>query len=138
MENHSALSDSAFLQQFQQCTLAPALFTHEAHLRLAWLYIRSYGALLASEILCNHIQQFATHNEAPNKFNRTLTVAATKAVYHFMLKSTSKTFDGFRMEFPQLQYDFRALMAAHYSFDIYQNPKAKTQYLHPDLLPFDY
>ena len=137
MTARSTLSDSAFIQQFQQCTLAPSRFTHEAHLRLAWLYIREFGAMAAAEALCDHIQRYARHLGAPEKFNRTLTVAATKAVYHFMLKSKKDNFKEFITEFPQLKHRFKRLMAAHYSFDIYNNLEAKANYLSPDLLPFD-
>lgn len=33
-------SDEAFLQDFEACSFPAALFDHEAHLRLAWLYLQ--------------------------------------------------------------------------------------------------
>ena len=137
MEAHNLLSDTAFEKQFREGTLDPALFTHEAHLRLAWLYINQYGVENTLLKICAEIKQFAVRHGAVDKFNQTLTEAAVKAVYHFMLKSKAKGFREFVTEFPRLKYQFKDLMAAHYSFDIYTNPIAKRQFLSPDLEPFD-
>ena len=43
MEKHFDLDDSEFLARLENCTLDPACFSHEAHLRLAWLRIRELG-----------------------------------------------------------------------------------------------
>ena len=43
MEDHFELADSEFLKQFKNCELDPLVFNHEAHLRLAWLHIHTYG-----------------------------------------------------------------------------------------------
>ncbi|UJH68725.1 hypothetical protein [Allomuricauda sp. SCSIO 65647] len=137
MEKHRNLSDIEFSARFANATLRPELFTHEAHLRLAWLYIKNHGLKTAIDLVCTQIKHFAESNGAFDKFNKTLTVAAIRAVYHFMLKSESSTFHGFINEFPRLKHNFKALMAAHYGFDIYRSPKAKKEYLAPDLLPFD-
>jgi hypothetical protein len=72
-----------------------------------------------------------------DKYNTTLTIAAIKAVYHFMLKSESDNFKDFIDEFPRLKYNFRELMASHYELYIFNSDKAKKEYLEPDLIPFD-
>ena len=74
---------------------------------------------------------------AENKYNTTLTLAAIKAVYHFILKSDANSFREFIIEFPRLKNNFRELMACHYGVDIYNSQKAKMKFLEPDLLPFD-
>ena len=137
MEPHTRLSNTAFEKQFREGVLPPALFTHEAHLRLAWLYITQYGVETATQKICTEIKQFTVRHGALDKFNQTVTVAAVKAVYHFILKSKTKSFREFITAFPRLKYHFKDLMAAHYSFDIYNNPKAKQHFLPPDIEPFD-
>lgn len=137
MQAHLLLSDDQFLRQFRQCTLDPALFTHEAHLRLAWLVLRSAGSAGAVETVPRLIRQYVAHLGAEDKFNLTLTVAATKAVDHFLRRSRANTFPEFMTEFPRLKHNFRDLMAAHYGFDIYGSARAKVTFLEPDLLPFD-
>jgi hypothetical protein len=137
MHHHSELTDSAFEKQFANCQLLPALFTHEAHLRLAWIHITQYGIEQALQNIQTQLQRFVAHVGAKDKYNTTLTIATTKAVYHFILKSESNTFKEFITTFPRLQYNFKELMHAHYSINIFTATQAKTEYLVPDLLPFD-
>ncbi|MBC9796246.1 hypothetical protein [Sinomicrobium weinanense] len=137
MENHFTLSDFEFEQQFESGTLSPELFNHEAHLRLAWIHIDKYGIDKAIDNLCFQLLNYVTKLGAAHKFNKTLTVAAVKAVYHFMLRSESGTFRAFIREFPRLKYNFKDLMSCHYGVDIYNSPWAKKHFLEPDLLPFD-
>lgn len=137
MNHHFEVSDGDFERQFQSLALDPSLFSHEAHLRLAWIHIQKYGVEQAVVNLCDQIKRFANFHGDFTKFNMTLTVAAVRAVYHFTLKSNHHSFKSFIGEFPRLKYNFKDVMDCHYGFDIYQNPKAKIVYLEPDLLPFD-
>ncbi|UII32044.1 hypothetical protein LVD17_27550 [Fulvivirga ulvae] len=137
MKNHIDLSDAEFSRQFASCQVDPAIFNHEAHLRLAWVHIRQYGIENAIVRIQEQLEAFVAYVGARDKYNKTLTIAATKAVYHFMLKSVSHSFHDFINEFPQLKSNFKALMNAHYRIDIFNSPKAKAEFLEPDLLPFD-
>jgi hypothetical protein len=137
MELHSTLDDKEFKNQFETCALPPILFTHEAHLRIAWIYIRQYGVDAGALNLCAQLCRFVSHIGAVDKYNETLTVAATRAVYHFMLKSESDSFEKFIIENPRLKHSLRDLLRQHYTTDIFTSDRAKRQYLEPELLPFD-
>ena len=137
MEKHFELPDSEFEQQFINCELNPEIFTHEAHLRLAWIYIKKYGIEQAETNIPRQLREYVKSVGAENKYNTTLTLAAIKAVYHFILKSDANSFREFIIEFPRLKNNFRELMACHYGVDIYNSQKAKMKFLEPDLLPFD-
>ncbi|MFL1897256.1 hypothetical protein ACJRPK_16250 [Aquimarina sp. 2-A2] len=137
MKKHTELSDTQFLQQFSSCKLDPTLFTHEAHLRLAYLYIQRDGVTPAESIVSQQLQRYVQHLGASDKYNATLTQAAIKAVHHFIQKSTTNTFEGLLCEFPRLETNFKELMSCHYSFDIYTCDAAKKSFLTPDLLPFE-
>jgi len=136
MDNHLRLSDSAFKNSFEDTSLSPDLFNHEAHLRLAWLHINNSGIESAKKIVSEQIFNFVKKLEAQDKFNLTLTMAAVEVVNHFYNKSTSNNFVDFINEFPRLKTNFKDLISTHYGFDIYNFEKAKLQYLEPDLLPF--
>jgi len=112
------------------------MFTHEAHLRLAWLHIQQYGADKACRTVADLIKNFAFALGAKAKFNMTVTVAAVKTVHHFMQKSTSEYFEEFIAEFPKLRDNFNELLAKHYSRDIHSMAIAKHVYVEPDKLPF--
>jgi N-formylglutamate deformylase len=137
MITHYDLTDIEFENRFNNCTLNPSLFTHEAHLRLAWINIDMYGIDIASINIQKQLEQFVAAVGAQDKYNKTLTLAALKTVNHFKLKSKSKTFKEFINEFPRLKTSFRELITSHYSFDIYNSALTKKEFLQPDLLPYD-
>jgi len=137
MTSHFDFSDSEFLDQFMNCKFDPAYFSHEAHLRLAWININRFGIKKAEENIQNQLKNYVEFVGVKDKYNTTLTIAAIKAVYHFILKSKSDNFKDFMIEFPRLKTHFKELMNSHYSIDIYTSQKAKNEFLEPDLLPFD-
>lgn len=137
MENHYSLDDNLFEKQFEDLSLIPTLFNHEAHLRLAWIHIKKFGVDKAEENLCEQIKAFATFHGDNDKYNLTVTVAAVRAVYHFLLKSKSDDFQNFISEFPKLKDNFKLLIEGHYSIDIFNSELAKKEFIKPDLSPFD-
>lgn len=137
MANHFQLTDLEFEKQFESCDLNPKLFSHEAHIRLAWIHIGNYGIEKAISNIQSQIMNFVKHVGVIDKYNTTLTVASVRAVYHFMLKSKSNNFKDFIKEFPRLATNFRELIDARYGFDIFNSNQAKVKFLEPNLLPFD-
>jgi hypothetical protein len=137
MEAHNKLPDYQLEIQLELCTLPSVLFTHEAHLRLAWIHITKYGVNKAILNLCTQIKGYSRSLGYEEKYNQTLTVASVKTVNHFIQKSVSTTFQEFVTEFPKLKHGFKSLLEAHYGFDIINSEKAKIKFLEPDLLPFE-
>jgi hypothetical protein len=136
MKSPIDINDILFEAQFKAGVLDPAVFSHEAHLRLAWIHIKNYGVETAIENICNQLKAFVEILGAGDKYNETLTIAAIRAVHHFMLRSEAASFGDFIEQFPRLKYNFKDLMACHYKMDIFNNAIAKREYIAPDLLPF--
>lgn len=137
MHAHFDLSDQQFEEQFDNCQLSPAIFSHEAHLRLAWIHINKYGIEKAVENICAQLKYYTRSLGAAYKYNETVTIAAIRAVYHFMLKSGADTFQDFILENPKLKSNFKDLLSQHYAIDIFTSELAKSTFLEPELLPFD-
>ncbi|SDB43236.1 hypothetical protein SAMN03097699_1302 [Flavobacteriaceae bacterium MAR_2010_188] len=137
MTSHLSLSDKEFVRQFKDCSLNPALFNHEAHLRLSYIQINKYGLEIAILNLKMHLKKYVRCFGAEEKYNETLTEAATRSVYHFIMKSKSEIFIDFIREYPRLKTDFKSLMDSHYSDEIYNMEEAKRVFIEPDLLAFD-
>lgn len=135
--SHNQLSDSVFEQQFADCSLPPSLFSHEAHLRLAWIHIRTYGVEQAVANLREQIKRYASSLGVQRKYNETVTVASVKVMHHFMQRSSAEHFKELINVFPSLKQDFKKLLGEHYSKDIFRSESARKEYLEPDLLPFD-
>ncbi|MCB0633435.1 MAG: hypothetical protein R2824_29490 [Saprospiraceae bacterium] len=136
MDTHYQFDDLLFEEQFREGTFPPQLFTHEAHLRLAWIHIRRYGVEYAADQICLQIKDFDRLHGDGTKFHKTLTVAAVRAVYHFMQKFRSDNFADFIVEFPRLKHSFKELLDFHYTAKRLQNQDARYEYVEPDLVPF--
>lgn len=137
MQDHYSLSDDEFAKQFRLATLDPQLFNHEAHLRLAFILIKRHGVEEAEDQLCQQIAHFDQTFGDGTKFHKTVTVAAAKAVHHFMGRSSAENFPELLSKFPRLKTNFKDLLACHYGFDVFCHPKAKNTFVEPDLLPFE-
>ena len=136
MRSHFDIDDTAFEKRFQEGTFDPSLFSHEAHLRLAWIHIRKYGVEKAVTNICSQIVAFATAHGAPGKYHKTVTVAAVRAVDHFIRKRPIDSFQEFIRTYPRLKNNFRELLQFHYQVDVFRSEHARREYLEPDLLPF--
>lgn len=136
MTTHRELSDEDFLTRFRTGELPPTLFTHEAHLRLAWLQLERYELAGAIEQVTQQIQSYVAKWGAQDKYHHTLTVAAVQMVDHFRQRAQTNDFTELLITFPRLRDDFQGLLENHYSKGHYQKAAARTEYLAPDLLPF--
>lgn len=137
MQHHQELTNEQFEQQFSDCTLDPTVFSHEAHLRLAWIHITKYGVEKAITNIRDQIKNFVKALNAEDKYHETVTIAGIKAVHHFIQHSKTDTFSEFIAENSQLLTDFKGLLSSHYTTDIFQSQEAKEQFIEADLLPFD-
>ena len=136
MERHWKLSDEEFEEKFTTCNFRPLWFTHEAHLRLAWIYITKYGSEIAFEKYSSQLQEFAKKYNADGKYNATVTFASIQIMNHFINQSDAYDFQDFINEFPQLKTNFKQVMQTHYSGDVFTSKEAKQNILQPDLVPF--
>ena len=137
MKRHYSLSDQEFEERFENATLGEVRFDHEAHLRLAWIHLVKYGLTKAEENMNLQLEYYVSTLGAEDKYNRTITTAAVKAVDHFWRRTKGSGFEEMIEEFPRLKFNFKELMSAHYSFDIFNSSEAKKDYLLPDLAPFN-
>lgn len=137
MKDHFQYSDETFEALFASNKLEPSLFNHEAHLRLAWIHITKYGCEQAVVNVCEQIESYAHHLGAGDTYNRTVTMAAVRAVFHFTLKNDINDFREFINAYPRLKTNLKALLSQHYGIDIFNSEIAKSIFLQPDLLPFD-
>jgi len=138
LEKHYRYSDEDYEHKFRDCKFPPLYFSHEAHLRLAYIHLKKYGLKQSIENMCNQIYDFAIKYGATMKFNATVTFASLNIMYQYMQKSKSENFQDLMKEFPLLLQDFKGVIKQHYSGDIFRSPEAKTTILQPDLEPFEH
>ncbi len=136
IKDHYQYTDDEFEKVFESFKLKPGLFSHEAHLRLAYIHIRKYGREQTEINMCDQIKGYAESLGIYDKFNKTVTIASVKVMDHFMKKAKSKNFPGLMKEFPRLLTNFRDLLSQHYGFNVFADKQAKHEYIEPDLQPF--
>ncbi|WP_420577422.1 hypothetical protein [Ekhidna sp.] len=136
IKDHWQYTDEAFEEIFAGYRLKPSMFSHEAHLRLAYIHIQKYGREQAEMNMCDQIKGFAESLEVYDKFNKTVTIASVKAMDHFMQKAESDNFKDFIKEFPRLLTNFKDILGQHYGFNVFADKRAKKEFVEPDLLPF--
>jgi len=137
VQAHFRLDDDTFERQFDTAVLPDELFTHEAHLRLAWIQLERNTPTKAAAKVCTQIQNYASSLGQAGKFHKTLTTASVYVVAHFKEKSKCTSFKDVLTEFPQLNSRFKELLLSHYSQNELHSDKARIKYQEPDLIPFN-
>ena len=135
MDRHGlSQEDRDFRSAFEACTVAPSQFTHEAHVRLAYVYLVESDVESAVQKMREALLTFIEHNGIPrSKFHETMTRAWVLAVRHFMDGSTSASSTEFIAKNQEL-LDSK-IMLTHYSASVLFSPDARVSFLEPDLDP---
>ena len=135
MPSHEASEeDRAFRSAFEACTIAPSQFNHEAHVRLAFIYLTEGDVDTAVQKMRDALLNFLQHNGVPlSKFHETLTRAWVLAVQHFMNRSTSTSAADFIAKNQQL-LDSK-IMLTHYSASVLFSTDARASFVEPNLDP---
>lgn len=69
------MTDEEFIESFENCTLPAASFRHREHVRVVWLYLRSYSVLETLFRFSEGLKRFATANGKANLYHETITWA---------------------------------------------------------------
>lgn len=137
MERHWKISDTEFETKFTNNTFKPLWFTHEAHLRLAWIYITKYGKEIAFKKYSEQLKAFADKYNADGKYNATVTYASIEIMHKYIQNSNAYDFQDFIKEFSKLKTNFKEIITSFYSGNIFTSKEAKQQILQPDLKSFN-
>ncbi len=126
--------DRDFRSAFEACTVTPSRFDHEAHVRLAYVYLVENDVESAVQRMREGLLSFIDHNGiARSKFHETITRAWVLAVRHFMNKGASTSSKDFIAKNPEL-LDSR-IMLTHYSASVLFSSDARAAFVEPDLDP---
>jgi hypothetical protein len=135
------MRDEEFLAAFETRTLPFAEWTHRAHVRLAFLYVRAAGFEGAVDSVRAGIKAYNAANDVPegptSGYNETTTVAFVHLVAATM-RAYGETFptpdaDAFCDAHPQLMT--RHALRLFYSPQRRMDPRAKGEFVEPDLAP---
>ena len=135
MNSHEvSQNDRSFRAAFEAHAIAPSQFNHEAHVRLAYVYLADHDVESAVRRMREALLDFIEHNGIPrSKFHETITRAWVLAVRHFMDRSASSSATDFLAKNPEL-LDSK-IMLTHYSASVLFSSDARMSFVEPDLDP---
>jgi hypothetical protein len=137
------MSDDEFLAGFEACTLARSVWTHEAHVRMAWLYLSRYSLTEAIERAQIGIRKLnaafiAAQPPKPQResspqggYHDTITVAFVRLIAaRFRGDDTFETFHNLN---PDLFDRTLTSLHRHYTQELLNSPEARIKFIEPDL-----
>lgn len=134
VEHKLSQQDVDFRAAFEAGVVSPSDFSHEAHVRLAYVYVVENGVDGAAEKMRKALLNFLKHNNIPqSKFHETITRAWVLAVRHFMSRSVSESAGDFIAQNREL-LDTK-IMLTHYSAAVLFSTEARAHFVDPDIDP---
>ena len=127
--------DQAFRTQVESCSYPIAEFNHQAHLRLAYIYLATAAPADALDAMSRTLRQLLDFNQVDaSKYHQTLTQAWIYAVLHFMTKTPGcSSSTAFIEASPQLLNP--QIMESHFSPEVLFSERARTLAVQPDRQP---
>lgn len=129
---HLQLTDQEFIEQFEQLKLNPEWFTHEAHLRMAWIYSSQQSLKQAISKACHGIQSFDDKFGDGTKYHLTVSRFLMELIFEREKRTKTRSFEDFKNSNLDLLTDFKGVLSRHYDFDVLNDTNAKTHYIAPN------
>ena len=123
------MTDEELIAGFESCTLDGAAFTHAAHVRAAWWYLRQDSFAGALARFSTALRTFATSKGAAGKYHETMTVAYMALIAERLEQTPDLDWDHFIARYPELLA--RDLLARHYPEAILTSDLARRVFLLP-------
>ena len=124
------MTDDEFLAAFEAAAIARTDWTHEAHVRMAWLYLTRLPFGAALERVRSGIQKLNGRIGSPDAYHDTITVAYVRVIASRL--RAGETYPAFRDRNPDLfDRTFPALLR-HYTKERLDSPEARAAFVEPD------
>lgn len=133
------MDDESFLRQFEDCSWPYEQWRHRAHLKVAYLYLRKYPFDEALRRVCAGIRAYNKSKNVPEGptmgYHETMTHAWVHLIDATLLEhGPAETADAFLDRHPHLGK--KEILRTHYSPEVFTSPRAKAEFVEPDLAPF--
>ena len=125
----AVMSDRAFVEAFEACTLPAELFDHREHVRLAWLYLREQPLLEALPRFIASLRRYAGSIGASGKYHETITYAFMFLIHERVRRGAAETFDAFASANADL---FGPILQRYYRPETLASELARASFVMPD------
>lgn len=128
------MSDIEFLESFEECSLPEDQWTHEAHVRMAWLYLQRKPLSEAILVVRDGIKRYNASLKKSLAYHETITQAFLHLISHRMRRSGScQPFADFCNENPDLLDRNMTALLMYYRKETLFSQVARAAFLKPDL-----
>lgn len=90
------MTDDAFISAFETCQLKKEDFSHEGHVRMAYLYLKNNAFADASTKIHEGIQRFARHHGLGSLYDEKITSDQVQQIYEAMAKNAAAEWESFK------------------------------------------
>ncbi|HEX9945573.1 MAG TPA: hypothetical protein VGG03_26470 [Thermoanaerobaculia bacterium] len=127
------MTDTEFVQRFEDCTLPNSAFHHRDHVRLAWLYLRRYPALEALARFAGGLKRFAAANGRAGLYHETITWAYLFLIHERMAEADAgETWEEFVAQNADLLAWNPSILDRYYERETLFSERARRIFLLPD------
>jgi hypothetical protein len=127
------MADDEFISGFENCAIPAAIFHHEQHVRVVWLYLQRYPLLEALTRFSENLKRFAAANGKPNLYHETITWAYVFLIHQRIQRDGEKSWDEFKKANPDLLDWKDNILKSYYSDRTLQSDLARKAFVFPDL-----
>jgi hypothetical protein len=132
-EASAMLTDEAFIGAFEAATLPGDQFTHAAHVRAGWWYLRHYPIGEAIDRFSRSLRAFAAAQGADRKYHETMTVVWMLLIAERLGMNPDLGWEEFAAHHPDLLAT--SLLARYYSDATLTSDAARQRFVMPDRAP---
>ncbi|MCE9564133.1 MAG: hypothetical protein K8U57_18980 [Planctomycetes bacterium] len=125
------MTDDEFLAAFEAVAISRSEWTHEAHVRMAWLYLTQFPTDEALDRIRSGIQNLNARNGVLDGYHETITVAFVRIIVARLLHN--ETYEVFRQHNPELFDRTLGVLLAHYTHKRLFSSEARARFVEPDV-----
>jgi len=130
------INDEDYFEQIASCELRRKHFSHEAHIRIAWIHIQRYGVEQAEQTIPKQLKKYITHIGMGYTFNQTISIASIRILKRLIKETGAKSFNDLVTSKPVILDNFKSLLEHHYGDWVYMDNDARASFQEPDINPF--
>lgn len=131
------MNDSEFLHAFERCALPQSEWTHCAHVRMAWLYLRQEPLSAATPRVCDGIRRYNAAFDKLPAYHETITRGFLILIdWQMRQNARAESFEQFCVRNPDLLDSRLSSLLVHYRNETLFSVAAREAFVPPDLVPF--
>ncbi|NVJ98525.1 MAG: hypothetical protein HWE25_10260 [Alphaproteobacteria bacterium] len=127
------MNDDKLIAAFEDHSLTREAFTHEAHLRVGWIYISRLPLGAACDTMASELLAWDIAYGLGDRYHETVTWAFMFIIHERQLACEAKTFEEFLEANPDLLRKSPPFLADYYRDETLASDLARQKFLLPDV-----